>query len=339
LLYTLSLDCGFNMASETKKTSHRIDLKKNNRPLIFLVCLIIATALWMIKALEKNYDTTVSLSVSYVNIPNNNVLVNPPPSKLDVKIRSMGFNLLRHKIGLTLTPINLDVKPFVPAGNGGRLPKFTILSDAFIPQISEQISQSISVLDVSPDSLFFHYDYLTEKKVRVISTIKIDCQNQFFVSDSIKISPAYVNVRGPVSIIDTLSGIYTTTLKFDNVTASVHSIISLEKIKQLEYSVNKVSIEMPVSQFTEYNEKIIVKTFNVPDNMSLITFPGKVDISCLIAFDKFKTLSAEDFTIGVDYIDISSSSNTLPIKITRKPDFIKSLKIYPLQVEYIIKRK
>lgn len=327
------------MTSETKKSSRRADLKKNNGPLIFLVCLIIATALWFIKAMEKSYETTISLPVRYVNIPHNNVLVNPPPSKFEIKIRSIGFTILRQKIGSAVTPVNLNVKPVSPNYNGGRLPRFSILSESFIPQITDQIYQGISVLNISPDTLYFQYDYLTEKKVRVISNIQIDCQNQYSLSDSVKITPSVINVRGPVSIIDTLSGISTSAIKFDNLTASVHSIVSLEPIKQLEFSVNKVNVEIPVSQFTEYNEKIIVNTFNIPNNMNLITFPGKVDVSCLIAFDKFKTMNSGDFNIGVDYNDISSSSNTLPIKIMKQPDFIKSLKIQPLQVEYIIKKK
>jgi hypothetical protein len=328
------------MTRETKKSSYRNDLKKNNRLLIFLVCLIIATALWLIKALEKNYETTVTLSVRYVNIPQNNVLVNPPPLKFDVKVRSQGFILLRNKIALKFTPINIDVKPFMPVILGGKkLPKFTILSNELIPQISRQISQDITVLDISPDTLYFHYDYLTEKKVRVVSKIQIDCQNQYFLSDSVKITPSWITVRGPISIVDTLTEIATTAIKFNNLTTSVHSIVGLEEIKQLDYSVNKVSVEVPVSQFTEYNEKIVVSTFNIPDNLELITFPGKVSVSCLIAFDKFKTMNSSDFIIGVDYNDISPASNTLPIKISKKPEFIKSLKIQPIQVEYIIKKK
>jgi hypothetical protein len=328
------------MTSETKKSSYRNNLKRNNKPFIFFICVLIATALWFIKAMEKDYETTVSLPVRYTNIPRNIVLVNPPPSKLDVKIRSHGFTLVQHKIGLTITPINLNIKPFtINNKNASDLPRFNILSDRFIPQIADQISQDIRVLDVSPDTLFFHYDFLTEKKVRIISKIQINCQNQYFLSDSVKITPSTIVVRGPISIVDTLTGIPTADIKFNNLTTSVHSIISLENIKQLEYSANKVAIEVPVSQFTEYNEKVIVNTFNIPDNINLITFPGKVTVSCLIAFDKFKSINPDDFIIGVDFKDISPTSNTLPVKVSKQPDFIKSLQIQPLQVEYIIKQK
>jgi hypothetical protein len=328
------------MAVERKKSSYRGDLKKNSRPFIFLICLIIATALWFIKAMEKTYETSVFLPVKYTNIPRNNVLVNPPPSKLEVKIRAPGFTLIKHKIGLTLTPISLNIRPYYIGNEEKRdASQFIILSDKFITQISDQINQDIKVLDVFPDTLFFHYDFLTEKKVKVISRIQINCQNQHFLSDSITITPSVINVRGPISIMDTLSGVSTAAIKFNDLAITTQSTVPLEKDNQLEYSVNKVNVEIPVSQFTEYNEKIVVNTFNIPDHLNLITFPGKINVSCLIAFDKFKIINSNDFIVGVDYNDISSSSKTLTVKVYKQPDFIKSLQIQPSQVEYIIKKK
>lgn len=328
------------MSTEQEKSSSRFDLKKNNRPFIFFVCLLIATALWFIKAMEKNYETTVSLPVRYTNIPKNKILVNPPPSKLDVKIKAQGFTLLRHKIGLSITPVNLNIKPFSDReGKNKMLPNFHILSDQFIPQIEEQINENISVVNISPDTLYFRYDVVSEKKVRVVSRIIANCQNQYFVSDTVKITPSVITVRGPVTIIDTLTSIPTTVIKFNDLSASIQSTVSLEKNSQLDYSESKVTIEIPVSQFTEYDEKINVATLNTPDHLTLITFPSKVNVNCLIAYDKFKTMNANELIVGVDYNDITSSSNTLPVKIIKQPDFIKSLKIQPSQVEFIIKKK
>jgi hypothetical protein len=328
------------MTEEQKKSSYRNDLKRNNRPFIFIICLIIASALWLIRAMEKSYETTVLLPVRYTNIPKNNVLVNPPPSKLEVKIKAPGFTLIRHKIGLTITPISLNIRAFATLENGQlQATAFTILTDNFIPQITDQINQDIIVLDVSPDTLYIQFDFLREKEVPVISKININCRNQYFISDTIRITPSKVIVRGPISMIDTLTEISTSALNFNDLTTSTHNIVPLEKNNQLEYSAIKVNIEIPVAQFTEYNEMIAVNPNNVPEHLSLIIFPGKVNVSCLIAFDKYKEMTANDFIVGVDYNDITPTSKTLPLQVYKQPGFIKSLQIQPSQVEFIIKQK
>jgi hypothetical protein len=153
------------MFGNIKKILRNFNLKENNRPLIFLVCLLIATFLWLVKAMEKQYETTVSIPVQYTNLPRNKILVNPPPSRFNIKLRANGFTLLRHKFGLILTPINFDVNSFTDnVMERSKLSDFFVLSDKYIPQISNLVSPEITILDISPDTLIFHYDKLPGNK-------------------------------------------------------------------------------------------------------------------------------------------------------------------------------
>lgn len=152
------------MFGNIKKFLHSFNLKENNRPLIFLVCLLIATVLWLVKAMEKQYETTVSMPIEYTNLPRNKVLVTPPPSRLNVKLRASGFNLLRHKFGFILTPIDFNVNSFTDNEmEKSKLSDFYVLSGKYISQLSNQISPEITILHISPDTLFFHYKKLSEK--------------------------------------------------------------------------------------------------------------------------------------------------------------------------------
>ena len=155
------------MFGNIKKFLRNFNLKENNRPLIFLICLLIATLLWLVKALEKQYDTTVSMPVQYTNLPENRVLVNPPPSRLNVKLRAQGFTLLRHKLGLSISPIDFDIKSLIINTVDKKNPTdFYILSDQFITHISNQVNSEITILDISPDTLFFHFEKLSETTTR-----------------------------------------------------------------------------------------------------------------------------------------------------------------------------
>jgi hypothetical protein len=147
------------MFGKIKKILRNFNLKENNRPLIFLVCLLIATVLWLVKAMEKQYESTVSFPVQYTNLPQEKILINPPPERLTIKLKAHGFTLFRYKFGLTITPINFNVKLFTNnAFLGGEIKDFYVVSDKYIAQIENQISPEITVLDVSPDTLFFQFD-------------------------------------------------------------------------------------------------------------------------------------------------------------------------------------
>jgi hypothetical protein len=153
------------MFGKIKKFLRNFNLKENNRPLIFLICLLIATLLWLVKALEKQYDTTVSIPVQYINLPENRVLVNPPPTRLNVKLRAQGFTLLRHKLGLSISPIDFDVKTLNTNTIDKKNPSdFYVLSNKFISRISNQVNSEITILDISPDTLFFHFEKLSGNK-------------------------------------------------------------------------------------------------------------------------------------------------------------------------------
>ena len=85
-----------------------VKLKNNRRVVVFLVCLIIATSLWFLNALGKEYTSEVSYPVKYINPPANQFLADNTPVKLDLKIYGQGFTLLRFKL-LSFSPIILDI--------------------------------------------------------------------------------------------------------------------------------------------------------------------------------------------------------------------------------------
>jgi hypothetical protein len=328
------------MFGNIKKLLRNFNLKENNRPLIFLVCLMIATVLWLVNAMEKKYETTVSMPFQFTNFPQNKVLVNPPPKKLNVKLRAYGFTLLRHKFGLSLTPIILDVKLFPEnSKDKNQSSNSYILTDKYISQISSQVSPEISIIDISPDTLFFQFDKLSEKRIKVTANLNISFQNQYFFSDSIRLSPSQIIIRGPSSIVDTITQIMTVDQKFSDLKSDVRQNISLQKIAQVEYSTYKINVEIPVSQYTEYSNKLALVKFHVPDSINLITFPGKIDIKCLVALNQFKNISPSSFIVGVDFNDVSNNSNYLPVKVFNQPGNILSLKFQPTTVEYIIKER
>lgn len=324
-----------------KKFILNINLKEDNRPLIFLVCLAIATVLWFVNALGDTYETTVSMPIQYTNLPKEKVLVSAPPKKIQVQLKAHGLTLLRHKLKLSIKPLNFNVKSFTD----GLMDKttaenFKIVSNRYLPQLSRQVSSEISILGIKPDTLYFKFDRIIQRKLPVAPNFEITFENQYFQYDSIHFIPDSVMVTGPRSIVEKMKNVPVKHQRFKKLDATYRRSMVFEDINSVEIEPRRVNVEIPVSQYSEYIADIPIQALNVPDSIKLITFPVNVKISCRVAVHLYQNLNENSFLVYVDYNDLQKESNSkLPVKIMNAPGHIKMLNHVPKEVEFIIEEE
>lgn len=329
-----------DIVGKIKKWLKNINLKENNRPLIFLVCLTISTILWLVSSLGDTYETTVLIPVKYTNLPENKVMIEAPPSHLKATIKANGFTLVRHKFHISVNPIDFNINALTNnAIEKNSTSTFRMITAQYISRLSDQVSSGIEIIDISPDTLFFRFDELVEKEVCIIPNVDLTFENQYFLYDSISFIPEKATVRGPKSILDTLTTVTTSYKKFRKLNTGIKKNISLKPIENVEFDRKKVQMEIPVSQYTEYNDKVAISKFNVPDSVNLVTFPGKVNVSCLVPIHNYQNISNSSFIVSVDYGNTDSMAKLLPVKIVSTPPYVKNITVYPTEVEYFIEAK
>ncbi len=322
-------------------SAKNLNLKEDNRPLIFMVCLAIATVLWFVNALGDSYQTTVSMPIQYTNLPKEKVLVSAPPKKIQVKLEAHGFTLLRHKLKLSIKPLNFNVKDFTDGMMDKTVAEnFKIVSNRYLPQLSRQVSSEISILGIKPDTLYFKFDRIVSKKLPVSSNFEITFENQYFQYDSIRYTPDSVTVTGPRSIVEKIESIPVKHQRFKKLDATYRRSMVFEDIDQIQIEPRRVNVEIPISQYSEYLTDIPIQTYNVPDSIKMITFPVTVKVSCRVAVHMYQNLNENSFLFYVDYNDLKEESNyKLPVKLLNAPGHVKMLNYTPKEVEFIIEEK
>ena len=65
---------------------------------IFLGFLCLSTLFWFINALRGEYVTSLSCPVSFVNVPDNLVILDGSSQKVEAKVMVTDFNILRQKL-------------------------------------------------------------------------------------------------------------------------------------------------------------------------------------------------------------------------------------------------
>ena len=311
-----------------------VKLRNNKRIIVFLVCLMIATSLWFLNALGKDYTATVSYPVKYINPPANQFMADKTPVKLDLTIYGQGFTLLRFKL-LSFSPIILDIAEITKnqKSNSGA---YKVLSKNLINEISEQFNNEIKISEVNPEILDIVLDSLITKTVPVELDLNVEFVPQFNLKNPISTNPGKVEITGPTIVLEKISVVKTKVNIINKLEASIKQEIDLIHPERTTISPEKVTLSIDVEKYTEKELKIPVEILNKPAKTRIKIFPSEVKVLFTVGLSRFENIKSSDFGASVDYNSIVKDVNNLNITLYKKPEFIQGVRVNPEKVEFLI---
>ncbi len=310
-------------------------MKNDRRIFIFSVCLLIATTLWFLDALSKDYTTTMTYNVKYVNPPRNLFLANTPPPKIDLRVQAHGFTLMRHKLAFSFSPLLLDLTALSQSIDSTQY-TVQVTSEGIIRRIDHQISKEISITEVTPRNIILQFDTLHSKIVPVKPMVTLNFKPQFNLNDTVQADPDSVEIAGPAGLIDTITSLQTLPVTFNDLETSVRQSIRILHPDHTSIYPDRVSLNVPVERFTEKKVTLPVQIINMPEDANIKLFPAQVNIAFMVGLSNYDNVSSTDFTAWVDFEQISSQQETLEVQVEAKPEFIQLIKVSPASVEYLI---
>ncbi len=316
-----------------------LSIKQNRDLLVFLLFFVLATGLWFLNALRKEYTTTITYPVDYIKFPKDFIVLGKPQTKVQLKIKSSGYSVLPYHLGKVLNPEELNVSSFRRMDFGQNSGAY-VLTDDLKKSFSDKLSNGIELIDIFPDTLFVNFEKKERKKVAVKFNSTLEFQPQYYQSGQVMIKPDSVEVAGPASVIDSIDYIETLFKFEDPLSDSLKRNVSLKSIKDIEINPSRVVINIPVEPFTQKNLSIPIDQLNVPDSLRLRSFPGNVNVSFTVAVSQFNNINAQDFSAIVDYNTYNEGGlpDRLKIKLLDFPNGIKSVNYSPLFVECLFEK-
>lgn len=310
-------------------------LKDNQQAIAFFVCILIATSLWFLNALSKDYTTTITYPVKYVNAPNKQFLANEPPAKLELKVDAHGFTLLRHKLSFSFSPIILNLSN-ITRNIEHHSGFYQVASATLLRRIRSQVSNEISITEVHPDIIPILLDSLKTKTVPVETNINISFKPQFNLKNPVSIKPDVVKVTGPSTIIDTIEVLYTEERNFDELDGLTEKNLEILHPEKTTLSPGEVTLRIDIEKFTEKEIWIPIEVQNKPGGTKIKLFPSGIKLNCLVGLSEFENITANDFKASVDYKTVSQNTNKLTVTLEKKPSYIEVIRHSPEAVEYLI---
>lgn len=289
-------------------------------------------------SLSKEYTIELNFPVTYINSPIDKVVSNRLPETIDIEIKSSGFKLLIYKLRQKNESLFIDIKDAqaLPLKN-----HYFLLTNSRVDKITSQFSNDIKIIKIYPDTIFLDFSKKISKIVPVKANFKVAFDKTNLSTDSIILSPAVVRISGTADQIAKITYVETEPLSLKNSSDSLSlklNILKTPELKLLEFSPQTVQAVIRVTKYTEASIDLPIEVENLPTGFGLKIFPDKVSIKYNVAFQNYEKINALQFRAVVNYAKIEPSSNKLKIQLVKCPSEIRSVKMDPEKVEFIIRK-
>ncbi len=310
---------------------------------VFLVCLLISAFVWLLMSLNREYYSTVDYKLQISGLPADKILMNKPGDHLLLRVRGQGFDLAELDIFSPQRSVNIDVRDIklTERTNGD----FTgyLLTAPYATSIARQLKLSDELTGVSPDTLFFRFREKMQKKVPVRAPVEFTLDRQFWLSGPILLKPDSIVLKGLQSVLDTIDFMQSTAYQYGKINDSVQvklPLIHFALEHPLEMSSDSVQVTVPVEQFTEVRLEVDIHPAEIDSVEYYRFFPDKVNLFCQVSFRDYKRVDGTMFLIAAEKAKHESGeAGFARLKVMRKPDFVKNIRMEPEIVEYLQIRK
>jgi hypothetical protein len=300
---------------------------------LFFLCLMIAVGAWLFFSLSNRYVYQVQTLVRFVNLPENRAFNPLQSDTLRLQVEGTGWQLLFSKLRINPQSVNIELKKL-------QKQNFIELSDQ-IQKINTQVGSTQKVVYIYPDTLYFDFSSSTVKKIPVLFKQNIQFKAQFGISDSVRISPAFITITGPVKELAEIKYWETELFNLTDLSESLNMKINLKRPSKANITIypNFVNVKLNIDEFTEKVIEIPVNVMNNKEFRNVKLLPYKVKVTILSPLSKYPETDRNDFELFVDLNNWKEEGySQLPVRIIRLPEFSKLVKIEPQTLDFIIQK-
>ena len=301
---------------------------------VFLYFLVMSGVFWILTTLNETYETDVAVRLELVDVPGNTVITEPLPDTIKVMVRDKGYYLVKYLYFDKTRVVRLPFHMY-----SGQQSRGVVAPSDLLKILRTRFGETCTILAIKADHLDFYYSHGSQKKVPLIYSGTATAKTNFYVMD-VKVDPDSVVVMASKSALDTINAVYTEPKDIEAVDDSETRIIPIAKIWGAKTNVAQAKVRVVVDRLTERVLNVPVTAINVPPQLLLKTFPGRVDIKVSVGASMASRLRPEQFTITVNAEDLAERSMKTKLKLTiaSKPDYVLKAWLTTSEVDYVIER-
>lgn len=320
--------------SALTKTKAFLHSERWKEALVFFCFVLLAFGFWLLQSLQQEYEIGISIPVRYKNVPPDIAFTEAVPKEITARVKDKGSVLLNYSFGRIFAPVEVNMKDI-----SGKKGKLDISRKTIENDILRQLLATTTLVSFEPQQIYTAYNQRMNKQIPVVFQGDIQTEAGFLLSGNIAIKPLLVNVYASSEVLDTIREVKTVVTDIKNGNKTITRAIQLQPIQGASFSPEMVTVTIPVEEFTEKTLEIPVVCLNIPPQYTIRTFPAVVKVICSVPLSRFKALSEDDFSVHIPFDDLEQNvSGILPIKLTKKPDWVRTATLVPDRIEFILEQ-
>ena len=302
---------------------------------IFLIFLLISCFFWVLQSLQDVSEIEISIPVSYNEVPAHISITNELPKTIHVTLRDKGTNLYyyyRHRKDMI---IHVDLLDWYRKDG-----IVTIPASSFDSVVRSHLMSTTQLLSINPAKISVYFAEKATRTVPVHLNSRITLSQQYMLIDNPIVEPSSVSLYAPSSVLENVKKVETELLELESINKSIIATVKLLPIDGVVFSTKTVKVRLNVEEFTEGSLTIPVTGVNFPAGENLLSFPSSVKVTFFVALSAYSKVSAKDFTIAVDRANLLKSEKiSQKVALTKSPQNVRNLRIYPENVDCLIEKK
>jgi len=325
-----------NAYSNRGKKETRLLLKRKKRisHFTFIIFIIISVIFWLLIKLSQEYSQKYNMTITYKDIPINDLLTQKIDSTVDFNITARGFYLA--ELGLFRPDVlTIHLNNYSIQRSEGNI--YYISTLPLKEKIANFLGIETALISFAKNKLYFKLEKLHSKNVDVVGDINLSFTGSYNLYKPLVIKPDKVTIYGPKTALDTIKNIKTKFLKLSNVKENTVFSVELNNPNPgfLRTDPEKVNVVMQVEKFTQSSLEIPISTAS--GRYHIETFPKRINIYYSVALKDFEKVKANQFSIApsLNNIDIKKA-HKLQLEIKKSPSFVRNIRLEPADVEFIL---
>ena len=295
---------------------------------ILIICISIALIFWLLVKLSQSFDTVYEVKINY-SLPEGKAFVQVPPAKIEATLNGRGWDLLYYFLGKQQAEIALKLS---------NLENQTFSAS----QLKDRIRAGASSVEIKN----LDYDYISVKlEDQAAKKIPVRLDHQLTFAEGIQLKkaptlmPDSVELSGPASAVTELTEWLTQPLILSDLKSDYKAPLKLKTPLQegpIRIRPTEVEVSIEIEQYTERSLFVPLSILNAPDSLQI--FPENIRVNCVVGLSQYNAVNDSLFRLEADLkgIPLNASNNTVPVQLTRFPDFVQNIQFSPQSVEFFI---
>lgn len=320
------------MSEKTEKIKQQIasalKSSRGQNVLLYLLFVVVAFVFWIFLSLDAEAQRDFDVPVELQDVPDSVTIISQVPSTIGVSVKGKDSQLLRFLWG-ALAPIRFKWQDNIVGENA-----LVVNHQKLDSKMRDYFGNGIQIVSCRPDSI--RLSFTAQRGVNVKLRVQADIRPnlQYIISGPIMANVDSVTLYSVQDLPHSLKSVFTEPIVKSNLKDTMRYEVKVQPISGVRIIPDVVTVTIPVEPLIMRKRMVSIEAENLPEDVNLITFPSKVEISYLVPMSSY----GDDYPVKayIDFNSIKRYKKKLQVSLSSLPSVYHNVSFSPDSVEYII---